>query len=73
MSDVISIEESDQAMFASFLDWITSYNEYIVSSWNECNRRSNETNSAWDLPDDQALNIVEEFVNIENTTEETLQ
>ena len=73
MSDVIGIEESDQTLFASFLDWITNYNEYIVSSWNECNRRSNELNSAWDLPDDQALNIVEEFVNIESTTEETLQ
>jgi len=73
MSDTINIEESDQTVFASFLDWIKNYNEYILSSWSDNNRHSNELNSAWDLPDDQALDIVEEFVNIESTTEETLQ
>jgi len=54
-------------MFASFLDWIASYNEYILSSWNDSNKISDELNSAWDLPEDQALDIVEEFVNIEET------
>jgi len=73
MSDTINIEESDQTMFASFLDWITNYNEYILSSWSDNNRHGNELNSAWDLPDDQALNIVEEFVNIESTVEGTIQ
>jgi len=67
MSNALSIEESDQTMFASFLDWITNYNEYILSSWNDSNKQSDELNSAWDLPEDQARDIVEEFVNIEET------
>lgn len=73
MSDTLSIEESDQSIFASFLDWITNYNEYILSAWNDSNRQSNELNSAWDLPDDQALDVVEEFVNIEDNTAKTVQ
>jgi len=73
MSDVLTIEESSQTMLSSFLDWVTSYNEYIISAWNDCNKRGNEVNSAWDLPDDQALSVVEEFVDIENSKEETLQ
>ena len=73
MSSTLNIEESDQSTFTSFLDWITSYNEYIISAWNDSNRQSNELNSAWDLPDDQALDVVEEFVNIEDNTAETIQ
>ena len=67
LSDTINIEQEDQTMFASFLEWITNYNEYILSSWNDSNKISDELNSAWDLPEDQALDIVEEFVNIEET------
>jgi hypothetical protein len=67
LSDTINIEQEDQTMFASFLDWIANYNEYILSSWNDSNKISDELNSAWDLPEDQALDIVEEFVNIEET------
>lgn len=73
MSDTINIEESDQTTFTSFLDWIVNYNEYILSSWNDSTRRGNEQNSAWDLPDDQAMDVVEEFVNIEDNTAETVQ
>ena len=73
MSSTLNIEESDQSTFTSFLDWITNYNEYIISAWNDSNRQSNELNSAWDLPDDQALDVVEEFVNIEDNTAETIQ
>ena len=73
MSNTLNIEESDQSTFTSFLDWITNYNEYIISAWNDSNRQSNELNSAWDLPDDQALDVVEEFVNIEDNTAETIQ
>jgi hypothetical protein len=67
MSDAITIEESDQAIFASFLAWVTNYNEYIISSWNDSKRHGNELNSAWDLPDTQARDVVAEFVNVEDS------
>ena len=67
LSETLNIEEDNQTMFASFLDWIENYNEYILSSWNDSNRVSGELNSAWDLPDDQALDVVEQFVNVEET------
>ena len=35
--EMLTIEESNQTMFASFLDWIENYNEYILSSWNDSN------------------------------------
>lgn len=67
LSKPLTIEESDQTMFADFLEWIENYNEYIISSWTEQSREGDELNSAWDLPDEQAQDIVEEFVNIEET------
>ena len=67
LSETLNIEEDNQTMFASFLDWIENYNEYILSSWNDSNKVSGELNSAWDLPDDQALDVVEQFVNVEET------
>jgi len=67
LSDTLTIEESNQTMFASFLDWIENYNEYILSSWNDSNKVGDELNSAWDLPDDQALDVVEQFINVEET------
>jgi len=67
LSDTLTIEESNQTMFASFLDWIENYNEYILSSWNDSNKMGDELNSAWDLPDDQALDVVEQFINVEET------
>ena len=73
LSDTITIEESDQTTFASFLDWISNYNDYVLSSWNDSNKRSGEINAAWDLPDDQALDVVEQFVNIEDSGAEAVQ
>ena len=65
--ETLTIEESNQTMFASFLDWIENYNEYILSSWNDSNKVGDELNSAWDLPDDQAIDVVEQFINVEET------
>ena len=65
--ETLTIEESNQTMFASFLDWIDNYNEYILSSWNDSNKVGDELNSAWDLPDDQAIDVVEQFINVEET------
>ena len=75
LSDTITIKESDQTTFTSFLAWVTNYNEYIISAWNDSNgaRHGDELNAAWDLPDDQARDVVEEFVNIEDNTEESVQ
>jgi hypothetical protein len=67
LSETLTIEESNQTMFASFIDWIANYNEYILSSWNDSNKVGDELNSAWDLPDDQALDVVEQFINVEET------
>jgi hypothetical protein len=73
MADVLTIDDSDQTTLSSFLEWVTNYNKYIISAWNDITKRGNELNSAWDLPDDQALSVVEEFVDIENSKEETVQ
>ena len=64
MSETIDIETSDQTMFSDFLSWIKNYNEYIISAWED---RSKEEFTP------QTLGAIEEFVNIEDSREETLQ
>ena len=73
MSDTLLIEPSDQAIFKDFLEWINNYNEYILSAWNDNTSSNDEVSAAWDLPDDQALDIVEDFVNIGDEMEGALQ
>lgn len=73
MFNTINIDESDQSTFSEFLNWITNYNEYILSSWEEHSFASDEIEKAWDLPDEQARDIVEEFVNIETLSEGAIQ
>ena len=71
MSETIDIEASDQTMFSDFLSWIKNYNEYVISAWEDRNKE--EFNSSWDSSDKQTLGSIEEFVNIEDSREETLQ
>ena len=37
MDDALTIDTKDQELFTMFLDWVESYNTYILTSWNEKN------------------------------------
>ena len=37
MSNVLTVTDADQETFSGFMEWVTSYNEYIVRTWSEKN------------------------------------
>jgi hypothetical protein len=54
-SQTLSLTDKDQETFSSFVQWIDSYNEYIVKTFNEA---ANKKDSEYD-------EVVDEFVDVE--------
>jgi hypothetical protein len=52
----IDIAEEDQQKFEDFMEWVNSYNDYIINAWNE---NSKDTIDASDA------SLVEEFIDME--------
>ena len=56
VTNVLTIDDSDQKLFADFVAWVQNYNEYILNAWSEnANKRM----------EDEDMSTVDDFVDID--------
>ena len=59
-TEVLPIGEDIQDTFRSFVDWVTNYNEYITSEWED--KHVNNLSS-------EDASLVEEFITVDTSVE----
>ena len=56
VTNVLTLDDSDQKLFADFVAWVQNYNEYILNAWSEnANKRM----------EDEDMSTVDDFVDID--------
>ena len=61
MKDTVTIDEGVQDIFRDLVAWITNYNEYITSEWEE--KHVNNLSS-------EDASLVEEFITVDSPVED---